>query len=228
MTAAAVPTNRAVPAGFAARLKAATQADHTAAEGSAFVGALLDGRLPRAAYAGLLAQTHLVYDVLEQAVAAQADVAEVRPFLHPGLRRLPALEADLAYLLGPGWRADLVPLPATARYVQRLRDVAFDSPTALVAHHYLRYLGDLSGGQVIRRLVGRAYGLELDGLRFYVFDDVGRVKPFKDAYRASLDTAPWSPAEQQAVVEEVGLGYRLNAALFADLGTRWMAGFSPR
>ncbi|MBB3675128.1 heme oxygenase (biliverdin-producing) [Modestobacter versicolor] len=217
-------TSTAVPTGFAARLRTATQADHTAAEGSAFVDDLLSGRLPRTAYAALLAQTHLVYDVLEQAVAAQARVPEVQPFLHPGLVRLPSLAADLEHLLGPAWREALVPLPATQRYVDRLREVAFDSPARLVAHHYLRYLGDLSGGQVIRRLVGRAYGLELDGVRFHVFDALGKAKPFKDAYRAALDAAPWTPEEQDQLIAEVAVGYRLNAELFRDLGARHAVG----
>ena len=213
-------TSTLTPPGFAARLKEATQADHTAAEASGFVTALLAGELPRTAYADLLTQTHAVYAVLEEAAAAQADSPEVRPFLHPGLVRLPALEADLAFLLGPGWRSDLAILPATERYVARLREVAFDWPAGLVAHHYLRYLGDLSGGQIIRRLVGRTFGLEQDGVRFYVFDQIPKPKPFKDAYRAALDTAPWSAAEQDRVIAEVSLAFRLNADVFADLGAR--------
>lgn len=209
-----------VTPGFAARLKEATQADHTAAEGSGFVTALLAGELPRTAYADLLGQTHAVYAVLEEAAEAQAGSPEVRPFLHPGLVRLPALEADLAFLLGPEWRRDLAILPATERYVARLREVAFDWPAGLVAHHYLRYLGDLSGGQIIRRLVGRTFDLERDGLRFYVFDQIPKPKPFKDAYRAALDAAPWSATEQDRVIAEVSLAFRLNADVFADLGER--------
>jgi heme oxygenase len=213
-------TSTAVPTGFAARLKEGTQADHAAAEGQTFVTELLAGQLPPAAYTDLLAQTHLVYDVLEEAARSFADHPEVAPFLHPGLIRVPSLQADLEFLAGPGWRSSLVPLPATVEYLARLRAVAFDWPAGLVAHHYLRYLGDLSGGQIIRRLVGRAYGLEQDGVRFYVFEDIPKPKPFKDQYRARLDEAPWGPEEQDRVIEEVSLAFRLNAALFADLGAR--------
>lgn len=207
------------PAGFAAQLRAATQADHTAAEESPFAGELLGGRLPLSAYVDLLRQSHPVYEVLEQAAAAHAGTPEVRPFLHPGLRRLPALEADLEFLAGPGWRSRDV-LPATTRYVERIRAVASDRPAGLVAHHYLRYLGDLSGGQIIRRTVARTYGLDDRGTRFYVFDAVGKPKPFKDAYRAALDAVPWDDAERRWVVDEVSLGFRLNRDLFAELGAR--------
>lgn len=43
----------------------------------------------------------------------------------------------------------------------------------LLAHAYVRYLGDLNGGQTIKNSVAKAYGLDtsaLDGLRFFDFD----------------------------------------------------------
>jgi heme oxygenase len=206
--------------GYAARLRDATAADHSAAESSPFVTELLAGRLPREAYADLLAQNARVYEVLEQAVAVHAGDPGLQPFLHPGLTRLPSLEADLLFLAGPDWRSEFAPLPATLAYVERLREVAFDWPAGLVAHHYLRYLGDLSGGQIVRTLVGRAYDLTLDGVRFYVFPDLPRPKPFKDAYRAALDAVPWAEEERARVVEEVSLAFRLNRDLFADLAAR--------
>jgi len=218
----------AEPDGFAAHLRRATRADHAAAESSGLVTALLEGRLPREAYAALLAQTHLVYAVLEEAAAAQAGNPDVEPFLDPALVRLPSLQADLAHLLGASWREALVPLPATQRYLDRLREVA-DWPAGLVAHHYVRYLGDLSGGQVIRRLVARAYDLELDGVRFYVFEGIARPKPYKDRYRAALDAVPWDAAERERAAAEASRAFVLNADLFADLGARYapLAGATP-
>ncbi|SDQ05511.1 heme oxygenase (biliverdin-producing) [Quadrisphaera sp. DSM 44207] len=205
--------------GFAARLRAATRAAHADAEGAGFVDDLLAGRLARGAHVALLAQNHLVYAVLEDAWAAHRDDPVVAPLLDDALRRLPSLEADLRSLAGPGWRALLQPSPATRRYVERLRAVAFDWPGGFVAHHYLRYLGDLSGGQVIRRLLERAYGASGEGLRSYDFPGVA-PKPYRDRYRRLLDAAPWSPAEQELVIAEVAGGYRLNREVFDDLGAR--------
>lgn len=206
--------------GFAAHLKEATQADHTAAENAPFATELMAGRLPIAAYVDLLLQSHSIYEALETAVAAHRDHPELQPFLHPSLDRLPFLEADLAFLAGPGWREQLAPLPATARYVARLREVGAGWPAGLVAHHYLRYLGDLSGGQIIRRIMGRTYGLVDDGVRFYVFTEIPKPKPFKDAYRAALDAAPWDDEEKDRVTAEVALAFRMNREVFADLGAR--------
>ena len=123
----------------------------------------------------------------------------------------------LTFLLRPRWRETIAPLPATERYVARLEQVAAVRPEVFLAHHYLRYLGDLSGGQIIRRLLERAYRLDRDGLRFYIFDDIPHPKPFKDAYRAKLDAAPLDEGRRRTVIDEANLVFGLNADLFADL-----------
>lgn len=220
--------------GFAARLREGTRADHEAAEASGFVAALLDGRLGVAAYADLLSQTHLVYEVLEECARSYDGHPEVAPFLDPALERVPSLEADLAHLLGPSWRERREPVAATQRYRDRLREVSATWPAGLVAHHYLRYLGDLSGGQVMGRLLSRTYELgssspgapagDETGVSFYTFTGIAKPKPYKDAYRAALDAAPWDADEQERVVEEVRVAFRLNADLFADLGARHLPG----
>lgn len=203
--------------GFAERIKAGTDAAHRKTEQSRFVGALLAGELTAAGYAALLAQTYLVYLELETVGRVHRSDPVASVFLADELLRVPSLEADLEFLSGPGWREHLSALPATERYVQRLRAVASDWPVGFVAHHYIRYMGDLSGGQIIRRLLERAYGYQRDGLRFYTFDEIPKPKLFKDAYRAKLDAAPFSPEDQQQLIDEVNLAYGLNGDLFADL-----------
>ncbi|MEU5695896.1 biliverdin-producing heme oxygenase [Actinosynnema sp. NPDC020468] len=209
----------AVDEGFAARLRLGTRAEHERAERSVFVEALLEGRLGRDAYAGLLGQSHLFYDVLENAGESWRGDPVVGGFVDDGLLRRDALAADLAYLLGAGWREQVEALPATRAYVDRLAEVCFTSRAAFVAHHYTRYLGDLSGGQIIRRRMREVYGFEDDGVRFYVFDAVAKPKPFRDHYRALLDGAPWTEDDRDLLVEEANLAFRLNRAVFTDLST---------
>lgn len=203
--------------GLAERIKAQTDDAHRRTEQSRFVGDLLAGKLSTAAHAALIAQTYLVYRTLEDAGRAHADHPVVAPFLGDELLRTGALEADLEFLLGAGWRDQVTALPATERYIDRLREVAYEWPAGFVAHHYIRYLGDLSGGQIIRRMLERAYGYTTDGLRFYIFDAIDKPKLYKDAYRAKLDAAPFTEEEQQRLIDEVNLAYDLNGALFADL-----------
>ncbi|WP_172651057.1 biliverdin-producing heme oxygenase [Rhodococcus opacus] len=203
--------------GFAERIKAGTDAAHRETEQSRFVGALLAGELTSDGYAELLAQTYLVYRELEDAGRTHTGDPVASPFLHGELLRVPSLEADLEFLRGSSWRETVSALPATTRYVERLREVAYEWPAGFVAHHYIRYMGDLSGGQIIRRMLERAYGYTTDGLQFYIFDEIPKPKVFKDTYRAKLDAAPLTPEDQQRVIDEVNLAYRLNGDLFAAL-----------
>jgi heme oxygenase len=86
-----------------------------------------------------------------------------------------------------------------------------------VAHHYTRYLGDLSGGRAIGRVLARTFDLDHDGLAFYAFVDVPKPKPYKDAYRQRLDALDLTAQERLDVLAEVRLVFGLNEALFAEL-----------
>ncbi|SDD35558.1 biliverdin-producing heme oxygenase [Rhodococcus tukisamuensis] len=203
--------------GLAERIRTETDAAHRNTEQSRFVGDLLAGKLTPAAHAALIGQTYLVYLALEAAGRAKASDPVAAPFIGEELLRTEALEADLEFLLGDGWREQVTALPATARYIERIDEVAYDSSTGFVAHHYIRYMGDLSGGQIIRRMLERAYGYTVDGLRFYIFDQIEKPKVYKDEYRAKLDAAPLSEQEQRQLIDEVNLAYQLNGDLFAAL-----------
>src|ERR1700742_4490548 len=158
---------------FSERIKAASWTAHRHAEESTFVHALLAGELSRADYARMVAQHYFVYDALEAGALVMAEDAIAGTFVHPALARVPALAPDLAFLVGPDWRAEITPTAATAEYCARLREIVTTWPGGFVAHHYVRYMGDLSGGQVIRRVVQRTYALEdNEGAAFYVFDDI--------------------------------------------------------
>jgi heme oxygenase len=210
--------SRTVAERLSTRLRAATRVEHERTESAPFIAALLDGRLDRDAYIALLGQSYLFYSTLEDAGRSWQHDEIVGPFVSAELVRCSALEADLACLSGVDWRDGLAPLPATRRYVERMREVCFTSRTAFVAHHYTRYLGDLSGGQIIRRKLAGIYGLTTDGVRFYIFDGIDKPKPFKDGYRRLLDEAPWDAAEQAGLVAEANEAFRLNRAVFDDLG----------
>lgn len=202
---------------FSAALRDATWQDHEQAESSTFVKALMGAELPIEGYANLAAQQWFVYAVLEAASEEMRDDPVAGPFVFDELNRLPSIEADLSVLIGEDWSHRIEALPATTAYCDRIRAVCFDQPGAFIAHHYTRYMGDLSGGQFIGRVVKRAYDLDGEGASFFTFDAIDDAKAFKDAYRARLDDAPWSPDEQDAVIAEIRNAYRLNREVFADL-----------
>jgi len=205
-------------------LKSHTAAAHAAAEESTFVAELMGGTLDSAALAALLAQSLVIYRALEEALAGHADDPQLGGFIDPRLFRVPALEADLAYHYGPDWEAMLADgriavAPATRAYAQKLATVGPGSIEFLLAHHYVRYMGDLSGGQIIQRLVQRHYGIADAGLNFYTFPAIEKPKPYKDAYRERLDSTNFSRTQKDAILAFAAESFELNRAVFVDLAT---------
>lgn len=226
-TLGVTPRPHAVP--FSRRLRAATAGAHEAAEHSGLMAELVAGELPLEDFVAYTAQLWLVYEALENAVDTVRALddeahASVRPFFDPALDRRAHLASDLSMLIGPRWREGLTPLGATATYRDHLAQLAATSPELVLAHHYTRYLGDLSGGLAIAAIAARTYGLSAEtGLSFYRFEQIGQPKPYKDAYRARLDALPWDDATQQAVIDEVGVAYGLNSAVIDDVAHRTRA-----
>lgn len=204
---------------FSTVLRTASQAQHAEAENSPFMAGLLGGRLGVDAYARYTEQLWFVYEALEAPAGRLASDPVAGPFVRPELMRLPALERDLAHLRGPGWRAGLSALPATREYAQRVRECAEGWPGGYVAHHYTRYLGDLSGGQVIRGRAERTWGFARkgDGVRFYVFEGVPNPAAFKREYRGLLDGIGVDDLEKQRIAAECRRAFALNTGVFRAL-----------
>ncbi|WP_456844790.1 biliverdin-producing heme oxygenase [Cellulomonas sp. P5_C6] len=203
---------QAVPLSLA--LREGTRGEHETAERSGFVEHLLSGALDRAAYADLAAQQLAIYTALERAGSRLEDDGGL---VFAELVRVPAIEQDLAFLCGDDWRSQVRVLPATLAYVRRLEETGGSLPH-YAAHAYTRYLGDLSGGQIIRRMLQRNYGFGSEGIAFYDFPQIHRLKPFKDVYRERLDALELDEPARADVVEEAREAFRLNAAVFGELG----------
>ncbi|MCM4076050.1 biliverdin-producing heme oxygenase [Paractinoplanes hotanensis] len=201
---------------FAARIRRATMVQHREAETRSFISRLMAGEVPYAGYAALTAQYLHIYRELEAASASMRADAVAAGFADPVLARVPSLEADVAHL----GAAAVEPVAATKRYVERLREHCHTSPAHFIAHHYVRYLGDLSGGRMVGRSVSRTYGLGAEGVSFYTFDGIPDAKAYKTAYRERLDLLPsvLAPAALDDLLAESQHAFKLNAALFVEMG----------
>lgn len=187
---------------------------HDAAEQSPFVTELLSGRVNEQGYVDYLLRLRAIYAALETAVREHRDDPLVAAVYDPALERLEALDADLAHW-APGADRE-IDSPAVRAYCARFTDFPWGG--ALLAHHYTRYLGDLSGGQAIGRILGRSFDLDDEGLAFYHFPM--RPKPYKDAYRARLDGLGLDDDEIARVVDEVKLAFGLNQRVFDELAEK--------
>lgn len=204
---------------LAARLRDATSELHRQAERTPFMAALLRGRLDAAAYCLLLRNLEEIYDALEGGLHRHAGHPAISPLGLTALLRTDALREDLQALHGNAWREELGCMPACARYTARLREIADRDPALLVAHAYVRYLGDLSGGQMLKTIVSRSLGLapQARGTAFYAFGAPERVAALAQVLRAGIDLVSHHADGGAGIVQEATRAFELHCALFEEL-----------
>ncbi|MFA5607127.1 MAG: biliverdin-producing heme oxygenase [Leucobacter sp.] len=206
---------------FSRVIREGSWSDHSDSEGSTFMEDIMRGIGTLQDYVDLVAQHYFMYEALDAATAQVAADPAFAGFHDRGLDRMASLERDLVHLIGDDWRDQISPVPATEAYAQRIREVGEEGWVAgVVAHHYTRYLGDLSGGQMIAKRVARQHGFEQDGIAFYDFAGLGSLAEFKERYREALDRlgVELSAEEQARMLDEVRVAYGFNTAVFVDLG----------
>ena len=203
---------------FAKQLKEGTKKSHSAAENTTFVKSFLRGVVNKESYRALVNDLYFVYCALEEEVGNLKDHPVIGNLQLSDLNRRDALEMDLRYYYGPIWRSLIKPSEACERYVNRIREVAKNEPELLVGHHYTRYLGDLSGGQILKGIAEKA--LELgngQGLKFYDFEKIEDTKAYKAGYRGILNDLPIDQHQADAIIVEANYAFRLNMYLFDEL-----------
>ena len=204
---------------FSARLKASTATIHDEVEHTNFMVDLMEGRLDACAYALLLKQYTVIYAALEAKSREIAEDGIFAPFHDANLFRHERIVWDLQELTGSDQFAlNDVDLPVTLSaeaYADHLSGLT--GPEQLIAHHYTRYLGDLSGGQAIGALMGRHYAIPASALTIWDFTELGKTKPYKDAYRLRLNDIASTGGDEQSVIEETMTAFTLNGELLSEL-----------
>ena len=212
---------------FALQLKTETKKSHTAAENTKFIGSFLRGVVSEESYKQLVANFYFIYRAMEEEVDKLSEHPIVGKVHSKLLNRTEPLSRDLRYYYGPNWRALIAPSEACQRYVNRIREVAEDDAELLVGHHYTRYLGDLSGGQILKGIAEKAMDLkEGEGLHFYEFEGITDKKGFKTSYRTTLNSLPINQSQANAIINEANYAFRLNMYMFDELqGNGFMSFF---
>lgn len=199
--------------GLADRLYATTRSLHAQAERSGVVRDILRGRATRQGYSTLLRNLLPAYEEMEHRLDGHRDTPGVRMIVQPAVFRTRALESDLKALCGEGWGSSLPLLPAGERYQQQVVAAAHGTGARLIAHAYTRYLGDLNGGQFLRRLLAQSLALGPDMLSFYDFPAIEDPEEFKLQYRTALDRAGSELGVVDDVLDEAMVAFALNIEL---------------
>jgi len=126
------------------KLRELTMEQHKNAERSNFAKKLVSGKIDRAEYAEYLRNMWVVYNCLETCAIKLRTLEGIE-----NIRRTKGIKSDLIKILGSKREAiDTSNLcPSTIEYVDYLTPIS--DPEKILAHVYVRHMGDLSGGQII-------------------------------------------------------------------------------
>ncbi|XP_017285944.1 heme oxygenase [Kryptolebias marmoratus] len=201
------------------QIKKVTKESHVRAENTKLMVSFQRGQVTLSQYKLLLCSLYEIYQALEEAMDRNSNHPAVAPIYFPAeLARLKSIEADLEYFYGQDWRLKIVVPAATERYCHRLRQIGKENPEFLLAHAYTRYLGDLSGGQVLGRIAQKSMGLKSgEGLNFFAFPGVSSPNLFKQLYRSRMNSVELTEEEKNGVLEEAVRAFEFNIQVFDDL-----------
>lgn len=210
-------------------LAAGTREIHEKAENTQFVKDFLRGNICKEIFKIGVVALYYTYTALEEEIERNKDHPSFAPLYFPvELHRHDALVRDLDYFYGPEWKSQITCSEATKHYVERIHQVGQEDPVLLVSHAYTRYMGDLSGGQILRKVAQRALKLPPtgEGLEFYHFEGIHSAKAFKQLYRSRMNELELDMETKKKLVDEAVKAFHFNIEVFEEIAE--MAKSFPR
>ncbi|XP_071387298.1 heme oxygenase 2a [Centroberyx affinis] len=208
------------PTDLSEMLAEGTKESHDRAENCQFVKDFLRGRIRRELFKRGTVALYFVYSALEEEIEKNKDHPLFAPIYFPTeLHRCEALARDLEYFYGEDWQSQIRLSPGTEPYVDRIHQVGEKDPVLLVAHSYTRYMGDLSGGQILKKVAQRALKLPStgEGLNFYQFEGIHSHSGFKQLYRSRMNELELDAKTKERIVAESNLAFGFNMMVFTEL-----------
>ncbi|EDY39209.1 Heme oxygenase superfamily [Cyanobium sp. PCC 7001] len=195
------------------RLHARIGKAHHRAEGMQFSRALLAGQAEPLQLAALLRALAPAYALLELEAPPLAAALGATALPWADLARTPALRHDLALLAA---LPATPPSAAAAIWLEQMRGLARQAPHRLMAHVYVRYGGDLSGGQQLAEQAAailRRHGLPAPG--FWAF--AGGVPALKQALHDGIEQLVLTEQQEEELLEEAERAFHATQQLLAEL-----------
>lgn len=200
---------------LSARLREGTHGKHAEVSHSPFSKKLSEGSVTEGEYKKYLAFLDLLYPQLEFQLNEWKHVSYIEPFTNEAfavLFRSKALEHDMQHFHAK----EIDPGTAAKEYGMRLAEIALHKTHLLIAHVYMRYLGDLFGGRAIYENIKHRWP---EGMAFYQYPHLENPKAFIGTFKEILDSLKLDEAEQGEILEEVLWSYDQHLKIFNEIST---------
>ena len=143
-------------------LKELTQERHKAAEGTKFMQAVFDRTLPMSVWIDYTYQKYSWYKVIESRAQALGLLENL-----PGIERADLILADYEEMMQGRESRNYLKLETTD-YCNYIRDLT--DPNAVLAHLYTWHMGDMFGGQMIKKIIDAPHRhLEFENVKDLMF-----------------------------------------------------------
>lgn len=200
-------------------LRERTRSLHATAERSGVVSDILQRKADRMEYALLLRNLVPAYERLEAELSARHVEPVFGVFARRAVRRADRIRSDLCNIAGSEWERSLPLLASGAAYASAIAKAAAGDGLRLVSHAYVRYFGDLSGGQVLKKLLGKSMSLPADALSLYDFPDTDTQR-LKQSMRDALDHAGRITDDPHKLVIEAMTAFEHNICVSREVKVR--------
>lgn len=197
------------------RLHARIGQAHHQAEGMDFSRALLEGKATAPQLAALLRALAPAYALLEDLAPTAAAGLGARDLPWADLARTAALGHDLALVESVPATPDSA---AAAAWYAHLARLGTQAPHRLLAHAYVRYGGDLSGGQQLAPQANAILAAQgLPALSFWNFSRP--TIALKQALHEGFERLQLNAKEEEELLDEAEAAFGATQALLAELDT---------
>ena len=174
--------------GLADLMKSETWDLHTEAETTGFINQILRGTASLQHYISFLKNLQPIYETMESSYEWLESYPALSPYVGHQIARSDSIAFDLEHLTAL-CNDPVCPaiFESTRNYQASVETALNKNHPAMVAHIYVRYLGDLNGGLVLQKLLGKHLDLQKDCLTFYSFPNIENLTKFKSGFREALN-----------------------------------------
>lgn len=196
---------------FTETLREQTKELHLAAEQTEFMKQMFIGGLPLSKYLEYLMSLEKIYSVLEYEIRDSIDSDIILSVFDTRLERSALISKDIKAIARKHVlkRSTIDIINEYVKYIKSSNEVE------LLAHHYIRYLGDLSGGQMISKLLQRSYSFSDNQTLFYKFDL--DAKQYREEYKTRLNDIVVSDESANIFINAVNNIYKITIRLLDSI-----------
>ena len=203
--------------GLADELKLRTAKLHKLAEKTGVVADVINQSASLPEYILYARNLIPIYQTLEKPIAHLAHAETLTPFLDYRIKRSNHLLSDLDNLIDRDVWAKLPLMKATTIYKAHIEDTSNTTPLAMLGHLYVRYLGDLNGGQLLQRLLKESFKLDKRGLSFYNFPKIKDIKQYRLNYRDRFNSLCVTNTERKQIINTAIMAFEFNIRISKEV-----------